>query len=82
MWQTAICCVRMSQMCAYEPILPQASKSVAKRHREEVEASAAQKAAKKLRQEMKQRGHVPVHKKGEDPEADAHEKALYKVATK
>jgi len=39
----------------------QASKSVAKRRREEVETTAAQRAAKKLRQEMKQRGHVVPH---------------------
>lgn len=44
--------------------------------------TAAQKAAKKLRQEMKQRGHVGVLKKGEDPASDAHEKALYKIATR
>lgn len=60
----------------------QASKSLAKRQREETEVTAAQKAAKKLRQEMKQRGHVGVLKKGEDPASDALEKALYKIATR
>ena len=60
----------------------QASKSLAKRQREETEATAAQKAAKKLRQEMKQRGHVGVLKKGEDPASDAHEKTLYRTATR
>ena len=55
---------------------------MAKRQREEVESTAAQKAAKKLRQEMKQRGHVAIPKRGEIPEADAHEKMLHKIATR
>ena len=39
-------------------LLLQKSKSVAKRQREEAEESKADKAAKKMRLEMKQRGHV------------------------
>ena len=35
----------------------QGSKSVGKRQREEQEEAGAQRAAKKLRQDMKQRGH-------------------------
>lgn len=41
-----------------KPTLLQKSKSVAKRQREEAEESKADKAAKKMRLEMKQRGHV------------------------
>ena len=55
---------------------------MAKRHREEAEATAVQKAAKKLRQEMKKRGHVGVPKKGDDLQVDTREKALYKIATR
>lgn len=40
------------------PLLLQKSKSVAKRQREEAEETKADKAAKKMRLEMKQRGHV------------------------
>lgn len=55
---------------------------MAKRHREEDEAAAVQRAAKKLRQEMRKRGHVGVPKNGEDPEIDAQEKLLYKIANR
>ncbi|DBB00102.1 TPA: hypothetical protein ACH3X1_013955 [Trebouxia sp. C0004] len=58
------------------------SKSVAKRHREDAEESKADKAAKKMRLEMRQRGHVAVPKRGEDPQHDAQEKALLKTATR
>lgn len=58
------------------------SKSVAKRQREEAAESNADKAAKKMRLEMKQRGHVAVPKRGEDPPHDANEKALLKTATR
>lgn len=58
------------------------SKSVAsKRQRVEAEAKA-DREAKKLRIEMKQRGHVLPARKGENPEADAREKALQKTATR
>jgi len=39
----------------------QKSKSVAKRQREDAEESKADKAAKKMRLEMRQRGHVVRH---------------------
>lgn len=58
------------------------SKSVAKRQREDAEESKADKAAKKMRLEMRQRGHVAVPKRGEDPQHDAQEKALLKTATR
>ncbi|KAA6430059.1 hypothetical protein WJX79_009718 [Trebouxia sp. C0005] len=58
------------------------SKSVAKRQREDAEESKAVKAAKKMRLEMRQRGHVAVPKRGEDPEHDAQEKTLLKTATR
>jgi len=58
------------------------SKSVAsKRERLEAEAKA-DREAKKLRIEMKQRGHVQPSRKGENPEADAREKAFQKTATR
>lgn len=55
---------------------------MSKLRREELETTAAQRAAKKLRQEMKQRGHVGLPKRGENPAADAHEKMLHKIATR
>ncbi|KAL0051544.1 hypothetical protein WJX82_009594 [Trebouxia sp. C0006] len=58
------------------------SKSVAKRQREDAEESKADKAAKKMRLEMRQRGHVAVSKHGENPQHDAQEKALLKTATR
>ncbi|KAL3155385.1 hypothetical protein ABBQ38_010943 [Trebouxia sp. C0009 RCD-2024] len=58
------------------------SKSVAKRQREEAEETKADKAAKKMRLEMKQRGHVAVPKRGEEPQHDALEKALLRTATR
>ena len=45
----------------------QKSKSVAKRKREESADASTDADAKRLRQEMRQRGHVTVAKRGEDP---------------
>lgn len=45
----------------------QKSKSVSKRKREESADATTDADAKKLRQEMRQRGHVTVAKRGEDP---------------
>lgn len=42
----------------------------------------AAKAAKKIRDEMKQRGHYVPARKGLDPERDGREKRLQKTATK
>ncbi|KAF6258102.1 hypothetical protein COO60DRAFT_1626549 [Scenedesmus sp. NREL 46B-D3] len=51
--------------------------------RAEVEADeAAARQAKKQRQEMRQRGHLKVPKKGADPAHDAREKQLQKLATR
>lgn len=44
----------------------QKSKSVAKRQREESADASTDADAKRLRQEMRQRGHVQVAKRGED----------------
>ncbi|GAX79855.1 hypothetical protein CEUSTIGMA_g7295.t1 [Chlamydomonas eustigma] len=63
------------------PILAE-SISVAKRKTAEQEAAKTNRAAKKLRLDMKRRGHVRVLKKGEDPEADLREKQLNRLATR
>ena len=63
------------------PILA-GSKSLARRRAEEAESLQAEKAARKLRREMRQRGHVIPSKRGNDPKADAREKALQRTATK
>ena len=55
---------------------------MAKRKAEDAHQVIADRAAKRLRQEMKQRGHVVPSRRGEDPEADAREKALQRVATR
>jgi hypothetical protein len=55
---------------------------VAKRKAAEQEAAQTNRAAKKLRLDMKRRGHVRVLKKGEDPEADQREKQLNRLATR
>ena len=60
-----------------------ASKSVLKRTREDDEASAKAASARKARAELlRKRGHAPVPARGEDPEHDAREKALSKLATR
>eukprot|EP00884_Botryococcus_braunii_P003905 jgi/Botrbrau1/13515/Bobra.0347s0002.2 len=64
-----------------DPILA-ASKSVLKRQRVEDEEQQAKRKAKKLRMEMRKRGHVAVPPKGENPEVDAREKALMRLATR
>jgi hypothetical protein len=66
---------------AAAPILA-ASKSIAKRKAEDAEEAAASREAKKLRQEMKQRGHEVPPRRGQDPAADQREKALQRLATK
>lgn len=63
------------------PILA-ASKTIRKRKEEEKLELEASKAAKKLREEMKKRGHYLPTKKGEDPQRDILEKRLQKTATK
>lgn len=60
-----------------------ASKSVLKRAREDDDTSAKAASARKARAELlKKRGHAPVPARGEDPEHDAREKALSKIATR
>ena len=60
-----------------------ASKSVLKRAREDDETSAKAASARKARHELlRRRGHAPVPPRGEDPEHDAREKALSKIATR
>lgn len=63
------------------PILA-GSKSVHRRKEEEKLELEASKAAKKLREEMKKRGHYLPTKKGLDPQRDILEKRLQKTATK
>lgn len=60
-----------------------ASKSVLKRSREDGESSAKAAGARKARAELlRKRGHAPVPARGEDPEQDAREKALSRLATR
>lgn len=66
-------------LCA---LLAQESKGVAKRRAEEQEAAKANRAAKKMRVEMRRRGHVRVSRRGGDPTADLREKALSRLATR
>jgi hypothetical protein len=63
------------------PILA-GSKSVARRKAEEEAEAKADRAAKRLRREMRQRGHVVPTRKGENPASDAKEKALQRIATR
>lgn len=63
------------------PIL-QGSKSVAKRQVAEAEEAERGNEAKRLRLEMRQRGHVVPTRRGEDPAADGREKALQRTATR
>lgn len=63
------------------PILA-GSKSLATRKAEEEALSKADRAAKRLKMEMRMRGHVVPPRRGEDPGADAKEKALQKIATR
>lgn len=63
------------------PILA-ASKSLATRKAEEEALSKADRAAKRLKMEMRMRGHVVPSRRGEDPDADAKEKSLQKIATR
>ncbi|EFN59288.1 hypothetical protein CHLNCDRAFT_137629 [Chlorella variabilis] len=66
---------------AVAPILA-TSKSIAKRKAEDAEEQQADREAKKLRQEMKKRGHVVPRRRGQDPAADQQDKALARLATK
>ncbi|GAB4818012.1 hypothetical protein N2152v2_005058 [Parachlorella kessleri] len=66
---------------AEAPIL-MGSKSIAKRKARDAEAAQHDKEAKRLRLEMKQRGHVVPTKRGEDPASDAREKSLQRLATR
>ena len=61
---------------------PQESRSIAKRKAEEQEAAKVSRAAKKLRIDMRRRGHVRCLRKGEDTAADVKEKQLNKLATR
>eukprot|EP00887_Chlorella_sp_A99_P005315 scaffold1.g5315.t1 len=63
------------------PILA-ASKSLVRARAEEEAGAKADRAAKRLRLEMRQRGHAVPTRRGVDPAADAHEKALQRLATK
>lgn len=63
------------------PILA-GSKSIAARKAEDEAEAKADREAKKLRIEMKQRGHAVPKRRGEDPAADAQEKILQKTATR
>ncbi|GIL57774.1 hypothetical protein Vafri_12918 [Volvox africanus] len=63
------------------PILEK-SKTVAKRQAEEDADAEARRDAKRARQELRQRGHVKVPRKGEDPGHDQLEKQLGRLATK
>ncbi|KAK9867557.1 hypothetical protein WJX84_010381 [Apatococcus fuscideae] len=63
------------------PILA-ASKSLAKRKRDEAETEAGQKEHRRLRLEMRRRGHVVVPKRGENPQIDIREKELARTATR
>ena len=48
----------------------------------EREAAKASRAAKKMRLDMRRRGHVRATRKGEDPASDQKEKQLNRLATK
>lgn len=63
------------------PILA-GSKSIHKMKEEEEKELEASKAAKRLRDEMKRRGHHVPMKRGMDPDRDGVEKRLQKTATK
>lgn len=58
------------------------SKSLRKRKAEDEAAKQAQRTNKLLKMELRQRGHLSVPKKGENPEHDLREKQLLKLATK
>jgi hypothetical protein len=70
-----------TQQVLAAPILA-GSKSLAARKAEDEAEAKAHRAAKKLRLEMRQRGHIIPKRKGVDPVADAHEKAFQKTATR
>ena len=70
-----------AQGVAAAPILA-ASKSLARRQAEEEAEAKHDREAKRLRLEMKQRGHAMPTRRGVDPAADAREKALQRLATK
>jgi hypothetical protein len=63
------------------PILA-GSKSLAARKAEDEEEAKVRRAAKKLRLEMRQRGHVVPKRRGADPVADVREKSFQKTATR
>jgi len=63
------------------PILA-GSKSLAVRKAEDEAEAKAHRAAKKLRLEMRQRGHAVPKRRGADPVADAREKSFQKTATR
>ena len=63
------------------PILA-GSKSIAARKAEDEAEAKADRDAKRLRLEMKQRGHAIPKRRGEDPALDAKEKTLQKTATR
>ena len=63
------------------PILA-GSKSIAARKAEDEAEAKADRAAKKLRLEMRQRGHVVPKHRGVDPVADVREKSFQKTATR
>ena len=58
------------------------SRSVAKRKAEEQEAAKASRASKKMRLDMKNRGHVKILQKGLDTTSDLKEKQLSRIATR
>lgn len=64
------------------PSILAGSKSIHKIKEEEKKELEASRAAKRLRDEMKRRGHYVPMKKGMDPDRDGLEKRLQKTATK
>lgn len=63
------------------PILAGSKSLAARKAEDEAEAKAA-RAAKKLRLEMRNRGHVVPKRRGADPIADVREKTFQKTATR
>lgn len=60
----------------------QKSKSLARRKAEEDADADARGQAKRVRLERRQRGHVKMLRKGEDPALDLQEKQLGRLATR
>lgn len=76
MHQRHVSCARLSD------ILPQGSKTIARRAAEDQALSEARAEARRARSERRSRGHASVPRRGEDPGHDLLEKGLGKLATK